>query len=195
MRIILSTLICVLTAAWASQAQADSRQDQAMATAKAMIQELGSGLKSELQMAVKEKGFGGAVEACGKIAQTKAAQASQAHGGVIHRVSLKTRNPANEPDELEARYLKIMDEDMAKGQLKEAYFEVTGGHEGEKATLRFLKPIVTSEFCLNCHGEKSKLNPDAAARLAQEYPDDKATGYQENQVRGAFSATVLLGPK
>lgn len=190
MNIIAATLVLKLALA-AGTAQGETTSEQAITRAQGMVKQLGSGLKSELQIAVKKSGFVGAVSACGEIAQAKAEQISQANGAMIHRVSLKTRNPANMADDYERLLLERMERDLADGALKEAYVEVVV-KEGEKS-LRFMKPILTSAFCLNCHGVESKIKPEVAAQLSSLYPEDKARGYEENQVRGAFSVTVPLG--
>lgn len=168
---------------------ARAADDQAaLEKAKTMTKELAGALKQELEKAVKESGFAGAVMMCGSIAVDKAEQTGKAHGATIRRVSKKMRNPSNTPDALEDKILGEMEADMAKGALKEAYVEKESA--AGKRQLRFLKPIVTAAFCLNCHGEESKINPEALKELNRLYPDDKARGYGESQLRGAFSATV-----
>ncbi|MDH5637200.1 MAG: DUF3365 domain-containing protein [Nitrospinota bacterium] len=189
MKIIAATLAMTLAMA-AGTAEGKTTKEQAITKAKSMVKQLGSGLKGELQSAVKKSGFAGAVTACGEIAQAKAEQISQDNSSMIHRVSLKTRNPANTPDDYERARLQRMERDLANGALKKAYVEVVM-KDGAKS-LRFMKPILTSAFCLNCHGAESKIKPGVAAILSRLYPEDKARGYKENQVRGAFSVTVPM---
>jgi len=184
------TLTLSLALVMAGAAQGETTKEEAMAVAQEMVKQLGSGLKSELQAAVKKSGFVGAVTACGEIAQVRAEQVSRRNNAMIHRVSLKTRNPANTPDDHERSMLERMERDLAQGELKEAYAEVAT--QGGKKSLRFMKPIITSAFCLNCHGTEDKIRPEVIPALSRLYPEDKARGYQENQVRGAFSATVPM---
>ena len=43
-------------------------------------------------------------------------------------------------------------------------------------------------MCLQCHGEKGKnIQPKTLEKIAQLYPNDLATGYKENEVRGLIS--------
>ena len=49
---------------------------------------------------------------------------------------------------------------------------------------RFMKAIPTGGLCLACHGET--LDPAVAEKIAALYPNDKATGYHEGDIRGAF---------
>jgi len=175
----------------AGAAGAETTKEAALAKAQGMVKQLGSGLKTELQAAIKTSGFDGAVTACGDIAVARADQISEENEAMIHRVSLKLRNPANAPDDYEKGKLEQMDKDLAAGALKEAYVEVV--EENGAKSLRFLKPILTNALCLNCHGSEAKIRPEVASALSRLYPDDKARGYEENQVRGAFSVSVPMG--
>jgi hypothetical protein len=50
-----------------------------------------------------------------------------------------------------------------------------------------MKAIPTGKVCLKCHGEK--IDPDVEASLKQNYPRDKARGFKEGDIRGAFTIT------
>jgi hypothetical protein len=56
-----------------------------------------------------------------------------------------------------------------------------------KEQFRFMKAIPTGALCLQCHG--SQISPEVTARLAELYPQDKAHGYSEGEIRGAFVVT------
>ena len=47
-----------------------------------------------------------------------------------------------------------------------------------------MKASLTAEVCLNCHG--TELKEDVAARVNTLYPEDKATGFNIGDIRGAF---------
>ena len=42
----------------------------------------------------------------------------------------------------------------------------------------------TGGLCLQCHGEA--IAPPVAEKISALYPDDKATGFREGDIRGAF---------
>ena len=42
-------------------------------------------------------------------------------------------------------------------------------------------------MCLQCHGQS--IAPDVREKLSGLYPEDKATGYREGDIRGAFVVT------
>jgi len=48
----------------------------------------------------------------------------------------------------------------------------------------YVEPIMVQPLCLTCHG--SQPAPDVAERIAELYPDDKATGFQTGDLRGVF---------
>ena len=52
---------------------------------------------------------------------------------------------------------------------------------------RYMKAIAIPEGapCLACHGEA--IDAAVATRLRELYPSDKATGYKQGELRGAFT--------
>ena len=50
-----------------------------------------------------------------------------------------------------------------------------------------MKAIPTGAVCLNCHG--TKIAPEVSQALAGLYPEDRATGFNEGDIRGAFVVT------
>jgi mono/diheme cytochrome c family protein len=55
--------------------------------------------------------------------------------------------------------------------------------------VHYMRAIPTLDACLTCHG--SDLAPEVAAKIAEVYPGDEATGFEVGDLRGAFS---LLRP-
>ena len=53
-----------------------------------------------------------------------------------------------------------------------------------------MKAIPTAPLCLQCHGEA--IAPPVAEKITKLYPEDKATGFREGDIRGAFVVTKLL---
>ena len=62
---------------------------------------------------------------------------------------------------------------------------------GGGAEYRFMKAIPTGALCLACHGKV--LAPEVAAQIESLYPEDKATGFSEGDLRGAFVVTKSMG--
>ena len=178
----------------ATEAPADAhpsaaKVDEAALTedAKQAVMALGSTLKTQLQAAIKGGGPASAVDVCHKIAPAAAASLSDEHGLTLTRVSLKNRNPEmGVPNDWQTRVLQDFEARKAAGESPDtlAYSEVVDGEH------RFMKAIPTAAVCLNCHGED--IQPDVAAQIAKYYPEDRATGYREGDLRGAFVAVRKL---
>ena len=108
-------------------------------------------------------------------------------GLLLSRVSLKNRNPANLPNEWQIAVLEGFEQQKAAGKdISSLVWSETVEIDG-KQEFRFMKAIPTGPVCLNCHG--TNLSPDVSRILADLYPMDRATGYREGDIRGAFVAT------
>lgn len=149
--------------------------------AKGAVQAMAGKLKGELEAAMQA---GGPVEAL-NVCHTKApeiAKAVSAEKGVeITRVSLKNRNPVmGAANEWQTQVLNDFEAKKAAGEdpANIAYAEVVGGE------FRFMKAIPTAAVCLKCHG--TEISPAVSAKLGELYPQDKAVGYKEGDLRGAF---------
>jgi hypothetical protein len=143
-----------------------------------------------LQMVQEEINKGsheGAIAACKDKAPKMAAAASQNTGWAIRRVSLKNRNPKAVPDAWEQAVLEDFDRRRAAGESPANMEKAEIVSEGDKRMLRYMKALPTQGLCLNCHGTEDKIDAKVKARLAELYPNDKATGYSEGQIRGALT--------
>ena len=58
--------------------------------------------------------------------------------------------------------------------------------------LGYLEPIYLQAMCLQCHG--SDLGSGVRERLAELYPEDRATGFAEGDFRGMFWVVVPIDP-
>jgi len=152
-----------------------------------LAQQLGGELKGELSRAMSEGGPVAAVAVCKTRAPEIAAGLSAKSGAVVGRTALRVRNPANAPDDLQRAVLEQFSEELASGKFAgplEAAFEINRGGQVER---RYMRAIPMDVVCLACHGPV--LAPDLAAVIKRDYPDDQATGFEQGQLRGAFSVT------
>jgi hypothetical protein len=154
--------------------------------------QLGGQLKGELSKAIAEGGPIAAINVCYLRAPEIAAQLSQASGARVGRTALRVRNPSNAPDELERSVLEQFSADVGSGPVDrplEAVFEIRRGDAVER---RYMRAIPTDALCLTCHGKV--LAPELAAAIARDYPKDQATGFEQGQLRGAFSVVWPATP-
>jgi len=152
--------------------------------AKKITKAFGSALKAELVAAMKAGGAVNALDVCRIKAIPITMQIAKEQNAQISRVSLKNRSPINVPNQWQTKILQDFDKRAAKGENI-----VTMGHAevietNGKKQLHFMKALPTSKVCLQCHG--SELTKEVSDKLAKFYPNDKAVGYTENQVRGAI---------
>lgn len=149
--------------------------------------QLGGELKGELGRAIETGGPVAAIDVCSKRAPEIAARLSRESGASVGRTALRVRNPANAPDDLQRSLLEQFAREMASGRFQpplEAAFEIRRGQQVER---RYMRAIPTEPLCLTCHGKT--LAPDLAAAIAHAYPADQATGFEQGQLRGAFTVT------
>lgn len=149
-------------------------------TARATIKTMFEQLVAELETAMKS---GGPVKAIG-VCNTKAPEIAKkvnAESNInISRVSLKNRNPDNAPTDWQKAVLLQFESRKAAGDdvKKMDYSEVVGDE------FRYMKAIPTKMVCLKCHG--SEIDPKVVAKLDELYPEDKARGFKQGDIRGAF---------
>jgi type IV secretory pathway TrbL component len=173
----------------AACASGPSAEEQAAMTADArkasgaLIQKLGG----ELKAAINEKGPEGAISVCKERAPQIAADMSKQFNFDVKRVSPKNRNPAGVPDAWEAEAQAGLEKRLAAGEKPETLdtWQIVSTPGGKQ--FRYAKALPVQPVCLTCHGGPADIPEGVKARLAAEYPLDKATGYAPGMVRGIVS--------
>jgi Protein of unknown function (DUF3365) len=151
--------------------------------AKEFMQTLGGTLKKQLEAGSPES----AISVCKRIAPAMAAGYSK-DGRVVKRVSLKNRNPLiGLPDQWERQVLEDFDRDFHDGKPAADIEKIAIVDDPDGRWFRYMKAIPTQPMCLQCHGTSNDIPAGVKAVLAEEYPEDKATGYKVGDIRGAIS--------
>jgi len=150
--------------------------------ARASTNRLQLDLKKELSAALKAGGPSGAVEVCSQRASALTAEVSEQMGFQVRRVSLQNRNPENQATPGEASVLAMM---AANPTLADTMII----RDEEPLYMRAIR--INNSVCLSCHGEKEDLDPEVLSQLNALYADDKATGFSEGDLRGAFVVKPL----
>lgn len=179
----LSALLLSACAATPTAEQKAAYTNEARATAGQLAQTLGG----ELKAAIKENGPANAVSFCKERAPKIAAEVAAQRGVSVRRTTFKSRNPKSAPDAWEAAVLKDFEQRLAQGAkpAELEYAEVVSDANGK--THRYMKALVIQEPCMTCHGTKETIPAEVQAKLTSEYPNDQATGYLPNMLRGAIS--------
>jgi len=119
------------------------------------------------------------------VASTRIALlAAEDAGFQVRQVSTRYRNPKNAPDAFEVQALAALQQQSdASEYFAEAEFE------GARV-LRYLKPFLVDQSCLECHGD-----PDRAPAFIRElYPPetDQAYHYRLGEIIGAASIVIPM---
>jgi len=189
-KIILSFILVLFAFPSAASQAAKSNVDENVAAAKTAIKHLGGSLKKELKASIQTGGPVAAIGVCNTQAMPITEQVATKRDLRISRVSLKNRNPVNAANDWQTAVLEDFERQKSAGKdiTKIAWTEtvdVDGGQE-----FRFMKAMPTGAVCLMCHG--TQIAPEVTEVIAELYPEDKATGYSEGDIRGAFVVTRTL---
>ena len=183
-QILLGLCLVMLALDCSSDQQANTSTEAEVAAAKAAIKEFAGALQTELKGAMKAGGPIAAIGVCNTQAMPITAQVSADHGMTLSRVSLKNRNPANAANDWQSAVLEDFEKKKLAGKdiTRLAWSETVKAGDGQE--FRFMKAIPTGEVCLKCHG--TQIAPEVSQVLASLYPEDRATGYKQGDIRGAF---------
>lgn len=150
----------------------------------ALIKTLGGNLKKHL----KAGGPMSALNFCSEKAYelTQKVDDDLGQSVSVKRISLRYRNPGNAPKGNEKTILEAMHTLQSNGVvLPEAMIENIGD-----GAYKYYKPLkINKGVCLKCHGNISQ-NVQLSQRMQTLYPEDKATGFAMNDLRGAIVVTV-----
>lgn len=137
--------------------------------------QLAASLMSRLVQAMVDGGPAGAIEVCSQEAPSIADRVGKENGVRIGRTSFRIRNPRNEPPAWAIPWVEQ--------RVESPQFQVL--ETGETAALF---PIRIQPTCLACHGKE--IQPEIRDQLAMLYPNDQATGFALDELRGWFWVEV-----
>ncbi|TYC59041.1 DUF3365 domain-containing protein [Marinobacter sp. BW6] len=166
-------------------AQPQTEDPEALVTeARSLVKAYGGSLKQALQAAIKEGGLTNGIGVCKTVAPEIAERNSKG-AWTITRTSLKVRNPNNTPTGWQEIQLLAMDQQPVRNGDPVEIWQVS--EASGQPSFQYLRAIPTQKLCLGCHGKS--IAPEVKAKLAELYPEDKATGFSEGDLRGAFVVT------
>lgn len=148
---------------------------------QAMAMQTKSVLGKNLMGAIKAKGTEAAVDFCSTRAVHLTDSMSQYLGVQIKRVSDKNRNADNHANAAERAYINKTKAAIANGEKPTP--QLITNSEGYTGYY----PITTNQMCLQCHGQPgTDVTPAVQAKIAELYPNDAATGYGVDELRGIW---------
>ena len=186
-RILLS--LCLITLALDSNGgqTIETGQQAEIAKAKVAIKAFAGALQTELKTAMQAGGPVAAIAVCNARAMPITEKIAAEKGMQLSRVSLKNRNPVNAPNDWQTAVLEGFEKQYAAGQDIAGLAWSETLESGGRKEFRFMQAIPTGAVCLKCHG--TNIAPGVSQTLADLYPQDRATGFSEGDIRGAFVVT------
>jgi len=138
-------------------------------------------LGKNLIVAIKNKGAEEAVAFCNTRAFNIVDSAGVALNTKIRRVSDFPRNAGNIANSTELNYIHNGKKAIVNGEkIKPLVQEIDGKMVG-------YYPILTNDMCMQCHGNTTtQIQPETFDKIKDLYPNDKATGYSSNELRGIW---------
>lgn len=145
-------------------------------------------LRDKLLAAMAQGGPEQAVMVCKDQAPEIAARLSRETGWQVKRLGTRVRNPMTGlPDAWEQQQLSAFEARLKAGEAADEILQFEEVDEPRGKMQRVMKAIPTGALCLACHGGPATQSKPLRSALQKHYPHDAATGYQEGDLRGAFS--------
>ena len=143
-------------------------------------------LLAQLTAALEAGGPVEAVRVCRTIAHPITEGGSDAAAGIrVRRTAPRVRNPENAPDATDREVLDRLRELRESGK---PFPEEVVTRDGDG--FRYYKPLPTKPLCLQCHGERESFDGALVERLTELYPEDKAFGFAEGDLRGVIRVDI-----
>jgi hypothetical protein len=152
--------------------------EKAEAAIGSLLQRLSGRLLAEL----RQGGPARALAVCREEAPGLTAQAAGDSGVKLGRTSHRLRNPENRAP----AWAEALVAAAAGKKASEVGTTVVDLGDG----VGVLRPIGTLPPCTQCHGAADRLAPGIAGLLREAYPQDRAVGFAEGDLRGFFWAEV-----
>lgn len=138
-------------------------------------------LGKNLLGAIKSKGTEHALGFCNERAIVITDSMSHNLNAKIKRVSDKNRNPSNKASKRELAYINQAKKAIENGKSADPQMI----EDAEKVVAYY--PIITNKMCMQCHGEPNEeIKPKSLEIIKELYPNDMATGYKPNELRGIW---------
>jgi hypothetical protein len=136
----------------------------------------------ELNDALEQGGPAFAIKSCHIDVVSIIQRIGRQEGVAAGRTSDRLRNPTNAPRAWAESLVKT----TAGGRAREVDgFAVDLGDK-----VGVLRPIAERPMCASCHGPAEKIDPVVRTTLIERYPADRATGFNEGEIRGWFWVEV-----
>ena len=163
----------------------DSVKNALIKKGNIIAQKSGLSLQKALKEAINEGGLEYAIEFCNIEALPITDSVSHAESVIIRRVAKKYRNPLNQTDSVDIEIYNSYMQDWQNGKPSMPMIKADENNHPV-----YYNPIYVGALCLNCHGEVgTNINPGLAGKIKELYPEDMATDFKLDQLRGMWAIT------
>jgi len=156
----------------------------AAALAEAAIHDFQNSLRKELLSVMAQAGPKAAIHVCSTKAPEIASGFSDKDGLSIKRTSLRWRNPDNAPTADEKAVMEEFEDRKNRGE-KIQEISYLAAHD---SSFVYMQAIPMQGMCMACHG--ANISPSIRQEIKILYPEDRAYGFKEGDIRGAFSVSI-----
>ena len=186
MRFLSGLLILLLTGCEKTAPVAGLPREQAVSQARMAAQDAFNRLSGELAKAISDGGPVAAIPVCSVKARQLVADVSVARNVGMVRLSDRPRNPEQAAAGADLAAIESFREAMNRGETPQPdTLEMNDGSSVVRLPITVSQPL-----CLQCHGGPGDIAPETREAILAVYPDDKATGYRLNDLRGIWRITV-----
>lgn len=163
----------------------DKERQEYIEKGKAISQATFNSLSEKLTEQMKLGGPAQAIPFCNVEAMPLTQQLSAEYNVVIKRTSNKLRNQKNKPTERELEIINNYHKSISDNKEFKSIVEVDSNNKKH-----FYAPIIVKANCLACHGKVNEfVSMETDSIIKSLYPNDKAVGYNEGDLRGIWSIT------
>ena len=143
--------------------------------------------KGKIEEIGKTNGLDEAVNFCHNNAQTLTDSIGKANNVSMRRASHKLRNSKNKPN---IDQLAVINNYLEQQETHKDLIPMV--MKDDKGFVHFYAPIKLKKKCLQCHGKPiEQINEKILKIIKTNYPDDKATGFREGELRGIWDIKFL----
>jgi hypothetical protein len=161
-------------------------REEAVKTARDAAQDAFQQLSAELAKAIENGGPVAAIPVCSTKAGSVVAGVAANRNLSMVRLSDQPRNPAQAALGADLAAIGTFRAAMKRGEPPAPVVEELA----DGSTVVRLPIVASQPLCLQCHGSDRDIAPETRKAVLTNYPDDKATGYQLNDLRGIWRIGV-----
>jgi hypothetical protein len=161
-------------------------REEALQVARDAAQEAFQQLSGELAQAIQAGGTVAAIPVCDSKAESLVSKIAGERNLSMVRLSDRPRNPSQAATGADLAAIENFRAAILAGRPAVAAVS----QEADGSTLVRLPIVASQPLCLQCHGSETDISAETKAAILGSYPDDKATGYRLNELRGIWRIGV-----